>query len=244
MSHAQCDDWRRKTACESVNNHSIAYGLRGGYFPSMLDRILRYFMWELRAITRAPVTFGAAVLVMTVVISWAVIWSFRQETTLLRQQISEYKDKLDGASPDEAKTALDALADEVTALQARLKPRRVTSYQRQIIADRLKVPTGAQYALAIVHEGGCWDCPQYAADFDGTFRSIPGWLVSNRVIMGLVQRPPHGLAVVIADPLHPSPQESVLLQALQAAGIEFDLQGAQPTLDKGLQLLLAAKTPQ
>jgi hypothetical protein len=108
----------------------------------------------------------------------------------------------------------------------------------------LKGPTGAQYALAIVHEGGCWDCPQYAADFDGTFRSIPGWLVSNRVVMGLIQRPPHGLAVVVVDPLHPSPQESVLLQALQAAGIEFDLQGAQPTLDKGLQLLLAAKTPQ
>jgi hypothetical protein len=210
----------------------------------MLDRMLRHLRWELRAITRAPLTFGVAVLVMTVLISWAVIWSFRKEAISSRQQLSEYRDKLGGASPDEAKTALDALADEVTALQARLKPRRVNAHQRQIIADRLKVPTGAQYALAIVHEGGCWDCPQYAADFDGTFRSIPGWLVSNRVIMGLIQRPPHGLALVVADTLHPSPQESVLLQALQAAGIEFDLQGAPSPLDKGPQLLLAATTPQ
>jgi hypothetical protein len=210
----------------------------------MLDRIRGYFMWELRAVTRAPVTFGAAVLVLTGLISCGVIWSFRQETTLLRQQISEYRDKLGGASPDEAKTALDALADEVTALQARLKPRRVNAYQQQIIADRLKVPSGAQYALSIVHEGGCWDCPQYAADFDGAVRSIPGWLVSNRVIMGLIQRPPHGLAVVVVDPLHPSAQESVLLQALQAAGIEFDLQGARSPLDKGPQLLLAATAPQ
>jgi hypothetical protein len=210
----------------------------------MLDRVLDYFMWELRAVTRAPVTFGAAVLVLAVLISGGVIWSFRKETTLLRQQISEYKDKLGGASPDEAKTALDALAEEVTALQAQLKPRRVNAHQRQIIADRLKASTGAQYTLAIVHEGGCWDCPQYAADFDGIFRSIPGWLVSNRVVMGLTQRPPHGLAVVVADPLHPSPQEFVLLQALQAAGIELDLQGARPPLDKGPQLLLAPITPQ
>jgi hypothetical protein len=210
----------------------------------MLDRVLRYFIRELRAINRAPATFGAAVLVVAALISSGVIWSFRKETTLLRQQISEYKDKLGGASADEAKTALDALADEVTALQARLKPRRVTSYQRQIISDRLKVATGAQYALAIVHEGGCWDCPQYAADFDAAFRSIPGWLVSNRVIMGLVQRSPRGLAVVVVDPLHPSAQESVLLQALQAARIEFDLQGARSPLDKGPQLLLSARPPQ
>jgi hypothetical protein len=210
----------------------------------MPDRMLGYFMRELRAVTRAPVTFGAAVLVTAALISCGVIWSFRQETTLLRQQISEYRDKLGGASPDEAKTALDALADEVTALQAQLKPRRVNARQRQIIADRLQAATGGQYTLAIVHEGGCGDCPQYAADFDGIFRSIPGWLVSNRVIMGLAQRPPHGLAVVVADPLHPSPQEAVLLQALQAAGIELDLQGARSPLDKGPQLLLAPTTPQ
>jgi hypothetical protein len=210
----------------------------------MLDLIRRRFMWELRAVTRAPVAFGAAVLVMSVVISCGVIWSFRQETTSLQRQISEYREKLGGASPDQAKTALDALADEVTALQARLKPRRITAYQQQMMADRLKIPTGTQYALAIVHEGGCWDCPQYAADFDGAFRTIPGWLVSNRVIMGLAQRPPHGLAVVVVDPLHPSAQESLLLQALQAAGIEFDLQGERSPLDKGPQLLLAAKTPQ
>jgi hypothetical protein len=210
----------------------------------MLDRILRYLIWEWRAIARAPAIFGVAVLVMTALVSTGVVWSFRREAASLRQQISEYKDKLGGASAEEAKTALEALADEVSALQARLKPRRITSYQRQVIAERLHVPTGAKYALAIVHEGGCWDCPQYAADFDDALRNIPGWLVSNRVIMGLVQRPPRGLAVVVADPLHPSAQESVLLQALQAARIDFDLQAARSSLDKGPQLLLSARPPQ
>ena len=225
-----------------LTKHSFPLAQRAGCFP-MLERILGYCLWELRTVGRAPVALGAALLAV-VLIAVGAVWHFRQETTSLRQQLSEYRDKLGGASPDEAKTALDALADEVTALQARLQPRRVNAYQRQIIADRLKVPSGTQYALAIVHEGGCWDCPQYAADFDGTFRSVPGWMVSNRVAMGLMQRPPRGVAVVVLDPFHPSAQEAVLLQALQAAGIEFDLQGARSPLDKGIQLLLAAKTSQ
>jgi hypothetical protein len=205
--------------------------------------MLLYLLRELRALRRAPLTLGAAVLAFAL-IGLGLVWQFRQETTALRQQLAQYRDKLGGASPDEAKTALDVLTDEVTALQAQLKPRRVDARQRQIITERLKIPTGTQYFLAIVHEGGCWDCPQFAADFDDTFRSISGLLVSNRVTMGLTQRPPRGLAVVVSDPLHPSAQETTLLQALQGAGIEFDLQGARSPLDKGLQLLLAAKAPQ
>jgi len=211
----------------------------------MLDRILRYFVWESRAIAGAPVTFGAAALVTAALISCAVIWAVRRhETTSLQRQLAEYREKLGGASPDQAKAALDILTDEVAALQARLKPRRVSAQQQRTIADRLRLPPGTQYALAIVQEGGCWDCPQYAADFDGAFRGAPGWSVSHRVIMGLAQRPPHGLAVVVIDPAHPAAQESLLLQALQAAGIEFDLEAALSPLDKEPQLLLAARAPE
>jgi hypothetical protein len=210
---------------------------------SMLERMLRYWARELRALERAPATLGIAVFTLSL-LAFGTIWKFRGESLALRQQLSEYRDKLDGASPDEAKAALDVLTDEVTALQARLKPRRVDARQRQVILDRLKIPTGTRYALAIVHEGGCWDCPQYAADFDDTFRNIPGVLVSKRVAMGLAQRPPRGLAVIVSDPGHPSAQETVLLQALQGAGIDFDVQGARAPLDPGVQLLLAAKAPQ
>ena len=210
---------------------------------STLDGVLRYWFGELRALERAPVTLGIAVFTLSLVM-FGTIWTSRQENLALRQQISEYRDKLGGASPDEAKTALDVHTDEVTALQAQLKPRRVDSRQRQIIRERVKIPPGTQYALAIVHEGGCWDCPQYAAEFADTFRNIPGVLISNRVTMGLMQRPPRGLAVIVSDPTRPSAQETVLLQALQGAGIEFDLQAARSPLDKGAELLLAAKPTQ
>jgi hypothetical protein len=212
-------------------------------YKLVLQSALDYLTREYRAAARAPGTFGA-ILVAAALISCAAIWNFRGEANLLRQQLAEYREKLHGASPDEAKTALDALADEVTALQAQLKPRRVSSQQRQIITEKSKVPSGAQYAVTIVYEGDCWDCSQYAADFDDAFRSVPGWLVTHRVMMGLTQRPPQGLAVVVGDPARPSPQESLLLQALRAAGIEFDVQAARSNRNEGLQLLLAAKAVQ
>jgi hypothetical protein len=211
--------------------------------PSMLDRILPYLLWELRVARHAPVILSGAALLVLLIAAGAV-WHFRGESAALRQELSEYRDKLGGASAEEAKRALDALTNEVTALEARVKPRRVDARQREILMERLKLPNGTQYPLAIVHEGGCWDCPQYAADLAGALRSIPGVQVSNRVTMGLAQRPARGLAVVLSDPQHPSAQEAVLLQALQGAGIEFDLERARSPLDKGVALLLAAKAPQ
>jgi hypothetical protein len=82
-------------------------------------------------------------------------------------RLAQYREKLGGASPEEAKAALDVLAEQVTALEARLKPRRVSAQQQRTIAERLKAPAGARYGLAIVQEGGCWDCPQFAEDFEG-----------------------------------------------------------------------------
>lgn len=213
-------------------------------FSPVLERASRYLLRELRAIGRAPVTFITSVIVAALLISSGLFWSLRQETMTLQHQIAEYRDSLGGASAREAKTALETLADEVSELQARLKPRRMTSTQRQMLGERLKVVPGAQYPVAIVHEGGCWDCPQYAADFDAAFRSIPGWRVSNRVIMGLVQRPSRGLALVLVDPSRPSAQESVVLAALQAAHIEFDVQQPYPSAESGPQLVLSARIAQ
>ncbi len=209
----------------------------------LLQDALDHLMGECRSLARAPVILGI-VLLAAALISWAAIASYRGEANLLRRQLAEYREKLHGVTADEAKTALDALADEVSALQAQLKPRRVNAQQRQIITEKSKVPSGAQYAVTIVYEGGCWDCPQYAADLDEAFRSIPGWLVSHRVMMGLRERPPQGVAVVVGDPARPSPQESLVLQALRAAGIDFDLRGAHSDREQGPQLLLAAKAVQ
>lgn len=199
---------------------------------------------EMRAVSRAPLTFSAGVLITAALISCVAVGIFPGEANLLRQQLAEYRDKLHGASPAQAKAALEALANEVTALEAQLKPRRVDSHQREVITQHSQVPNDALYAMTIVYEGGCWDCPQFAADLDEAFRSVPGWSVSHRVMMGLAQRPARGLAVVLGDPARPSPQEQILLAALQAAGIAFDVQAARSAHEPAPQLLLAAKPAQ
>jgi hypothetical protein len=209
---------------------------------SPLERIRFHLSGERRGITRAPLAFAIAIIAVIVGAYLAV--SARRENNVLRAELAAYKEKLGGASPDEVKAALETLEKEVSTLEARLKPRRLAAHQRQVIADRAKPPAGAQYALALVHEGGCWDCPQYAADFGEIFRAIPGWLISNRVTMGLPERPPHGLAILVGDPAHLSAQEAMLLRALQAAAVEFDIAPAQSGLDKGPELLFAAVAPQ
>ncbi len=209
---------------------------------SLLERIRFHLMGERRGIARAPLAFAFSLI--AVLVCAYLAFSARRESNVLRAELAEYREKLGGASPDEAKTALETLEKEVSTLEARLKPRRLAAYQRQVIADRAKPPAGAQYALAVVHEGGCWDCPQYAADFSETFRAIPGWLVSNRVTLGLPERPPHGLAILVGDPAHLSAQEAMLLRALQAAAVEFDIAPARSGVDKGPELLLAAIAPQ
>jgi hypothetical protein len=209
----------------------------------MLQSILNCLLREYRTVTRAPLTFST-ILVVAALIAGAAVWAFRGEADLLRRELADYRQKLHGASPDEAKMALETLTDEVTALEAQLRPRRLQSQQREIITEKSKVPSGTQYAVTIVYEGGCWDCPQYAADLDEAFRSIPGWLVSHRVMMGLPQRPPQGLAVVVGDPARPSAQESLLVQGLRAAGIGFDLQAVRSSREETPQLLLAAKAVQ
>jgi hypothetical protein len=206
----------------------------------MLQKTLAHVIAEGRAVARAPIAFGG-ILLMAGLIAWAVIWSSRREINLLGQELAEYRDKLHGASAEEAKTALDALAEEVSALQAQLKPRRINSQQREIITEKSKVPNGTQYAVTIVYEGGCWDCPQYAADLDDALRSIPGWSVSHRVTVGMRERPPQGLAVVVGDSARPSAQESLLLEALHAASIAFDLQAARSSREQTPQLLLATR---
>ena len=75
--------------------------------PAALERTLYHIRWELRAIARAPVTFGVSTLVMAVLIFLGIGWYHRAETDQLRRQLAEYRNKLGGASADQAKRALD-----------------------------------------------------------------------------------------------------------------------------------------
>jgi hypothetical protein len=142
------------------------------------------------------------------------------EITLMRGQRDDYKEKLSGATPEQAKARIDALESRL----ARLEPRRLTETQRADLTARLPIPTGATYLVAVSRDMACADCSGLAADISRAFSGAGGWQISNPMMMGINNTPPHGIAVRCADINNPSPEARIVIEAMRAARIQFDLQ--------------------
>jgi hypothetical protein len=132
----------------------------------------------------------------------------------------DYKEKLSGATPEQAKARIDALESRL----ARLEPRRLTETQRADLTARLPIPTGATYLVAVSRDMACADCSGLAADISRAFSGAGGWQISNPMMMGINNTPPHGIAVRCADINNPSPEARIVIEAMRAARIQFDLQ--------------------
>src|SRR5260370_11304288 len=99
----------------------------------MLEDFIKYILGEWRMIAQSPVSFIVAVLVIGLFIWGAMTWGYGREMSLLSQQVADYKDKLSGASPNEAKTKIERLISEVAALRNQMQGRRLTPEQRNKI---------------------------------------------------------------------------------------------------------------
>jgi len=102
---------------------------------------------EAAAIVSAPILAGAILAVALAVMWTALHWSYRaalenkdNHIAFLERRLSEYRDRLNGATPDEARKRIDALDAEVKTLRVRLQPRQLTQAQRQAIIDRYACP--------------------------------------------------------------------------------------------------------
>ncbi|MGO9133783.1 MAG: hypothetical protein ACLP8A_07000 [Methylovirgula sp.] len=173
-------------------------------------------------------------------LSWSyssIINSYEGRIKLKDDQISEYKDKLNGATPAEAKARLDALESQLKALS----PRRLSSEQRNLIARAI---SGTKATINIVHDGASPDANQFAGDFLWAFQA-GGWTVVPSMGIGIGNPAPTGLALRVVDPSALSAADKVIQNALEAAHVSYDLQGGfrsppiQPTYD--LQLVITAK---
>jgi len=79
---------------------------------------------EWSVIAAAPISFTTAVIVVTV-IAWAIVnWSYSSvlssknaQIELLQGRLSDYQDKLKGASPDQAANELNRLRAEIDAIK-------------------------------------------------------------------------------------------------------------------------------
>ncbi|HMF25245.1 MAG TPA: hypothetical protein VKG24_24400 [Pseudolabrys sp.] len=99
----------------------------------MFDQFVQYIRSEVRLIAEAPVVFGAAVLLLGVIIWAALRWRYSGIIEHRNHIIALYKARLDGATPDQAKAKMDSLEGQVLSLKNRewpkLMPAAVTDFE-------------------------------------------------------------------------------------------------------------------
>jgi hypothetical protein len=184
---------------------------------------------EASALASAPALVAAALLV-GIALVWLVLhWTYGKilsdkdnHIMLLERSVADYRDAVDGATPEDARQRIEALRKEAASLRLRLQPRRLTPAQRQAIVDQSRLPGGAQpRAITVAHEEPCGDCAALAADFAVALGAERTWTVITRTVTDVAERPRTGLAIRVSDPLRPPPDAVVLRQALRSAGLNF-----------------------
>lgn len=174
-------------------------------------------------ILQAPATFAIAIVILAGIIWGAMNWTYSSQVTNLQSrlslrddQIADYKTKLEGATPDEAKNRLEALELQVKALS----PRRLTEEQKDKIIQSLK---GVSGTIEIAQDMGAPDAKAYRGDLALAFQAA-GWIVSLPAVLGLGNPPPTGVGLMVGNPAAMQPIELATKRALEAAAIVFDIQ--------------------
>ena len=67
-----------------------------------MDQLVKYVLDEMRVIGDAPVVFVAAILVVAAAVWWAMNLRYSRIVKNMERTIALYRNRLDGASPDEA----------------------------------------------------------------------------------------------------------------------------------------------
>jgi hypothetical protein len=198
---------------------------------------------------RANLPTFSVILVLMVGAIWIVTnWSYStvlasksSQIELQDRQLADYREKLQGATPDQAKARIDELENRLKRVE-QAGPRSLTAEQKRTLIENIRVPAGSAYSVNIMHEGGCPDCPVYAAAFERLLRDA-GWRITNGMVMGPAQRPISGLALTVPDAADLSAEAAALKRGLTAANIEFEILpgGAPVPTIPPTQLLIVAR---
>lgn len=192
----------------------------------MIDLILEYVIDPLRT---NPVAWLVLTLVQSTII-WKVFSYFnsnsnesiRSQLDLARDQLADYKDKLNGASPDEARHRVKVLEEKIAHLSNRvdlLGPRRLGIQQKETLLSRLSIGRGR--TISIAKDGASADASTFGADLSDVFRQA-GWNVESPVVLGLGNPPPTGIQLAF-NPVEAKEIRAALLQAFDSCGLKYDL---------------------
>jgi hypothetical protein len=208
----------------------------------MLEQFLTHVAAETRAIASVPIAFVGSLLIIAGIVYVATRWRYglvisdlRERLKLSDDRLSEFRDKLNTESPDDAKARVDALEAQLAALRLQVPPRRLTDRQRVLLRDAIVRPVRVLCSIEIEHDMSCMDCKPYAQDLCSVFAAIPGWRVNALGFYKLEEIPSSGLGLQVLDPTNLTNTEFIVLNALQQAGIPHDvIRGRSEQTDVGL----------
>ncbi len=179
---------------------------------------------EWSVISQAPIS----IFLITIGVG-ILIWRFASHTysnrledanskmDLLTTELNNYKDKLGGATPDDAKARLDELEAKIIQLE----PRKISAKQRELMMTILRSHSGE--SIIIAADAASPDAQHLQKGLETTFRRSD-WNVITPMIMGVVNSPPTGIGFGVPDPVNLTVEQSNIIEALNAANLDFDLQ--------------------
>jgi hypothetical protein len=185
-----------------------------------------WFQQQLDAIYAAPALYLAAVFAVGASVWWIAseyysgqISTIKERIVLIEGQRDDYKSKLSGASPDEAKARLDKLEASLAAMS----PRKLTADQTTALQTALTVSG----LVVVLHDVACVDCKSYANAISSPFKTA-GWQVVTEPLVGPIVTPRSGIGVSVENPSSPSSQEAAILRGFKTANIQFDIIPKKP----------------
>lgn len=189
-----------------------------------MDELGSWFAHELEMISQAPVFFLTAVAAVGFAI-WKVIeWHFQTRlenaastNKLLEDRLQDYKDKLSGATPEEARARMDALEARIEALG----PRRIDGNHRREMIPHLDPFRGT--AILIASDGSSADAAGMKGGVSAAF-GMAGWVVTNSTVIGLGNPPRSGIGLTVEDPANLTPPQHAIVSAFRAANVPIDIQ--------------------
>lgn len=190
----------------------------------MFESIKTYLIEELDVLMGAPVTFSIALMLVCGLCWFALRWRYEGVNASLRERIenrdeklADYKSKLDGASPDEAKKRIDFLEEKLKSLE----PRRVGREFAPQMVDILSTHAGA---IDVTQDMMGSDNRGLSVGIGEVFRSA-GWTVQMPMVGGPSNPPIEGIAVTVLNLSSLSARDKAVFAAMDKLGYPYARRG-------------------
>jgi hypothetical protein len=178
----------------------------------------QYIGQEWQVIGGAPFTFFVALILAGAVI-WAVVKgmnaatesALRERISLRDDQLLDYKEKLAGASPDEAKELIATLEKRI----AELEPPALSASQQQSMIEILSRAPGR---VTLYREMGSSHLSKLQAQLSSVLKQA-GWTATNHTGLDMNFEPEE--SVTLTSPNRTDPQFLALVEALKVGNITF-----------------------